>query len=73
MHGWGLVDGSVQARRGLDRAEAMGAAMREKGGDGGDFGGLGFRVPRGLGRWDARDIFRGRGALVFWLCSAELR
>jgi hypothetical protein len=72
-HGWGLVDGSVQARRGLGRAEAMGAAMREKEGDGGDFGGLGFGVPRGLGRWDTWDIFRGRGALVFWLCSAELR
>jgi hypothetical protein len=34
-HGGGLVGGSVQARRGLGRAEAMGVAMREEGGDGG--------------------------------------
>jgi hypothetical protein len=33
----GSVGGSVEAVRGLGRAEAMGAAMREEGGDGGIF------------------------------------
>jgi hypothetical protein len=64
-HGWGLVDGSVQARRGLGRAEAMGAAMREKGGDGEDFGGPGFGVPRGSGG-GTRGIFFGAAGHLFF-------
>jgi hypothetical protein len=58
----------VEAVRGLGRAEAMGAAMREEGGDGGNFHGLGFEVRgyRGGSGGGTRGTFFGAAGHFFF-------
>jgi hypothetical protein len=58
----------VEAGRELGRAEAMGAAMREEGGVGGDFHGArvrGDRIPRGGSGGGTRGTFFGAAGTSF--------